>query len=106
MPTYSLKDIVTRSPLPGFALKFIHGENMTSAHWQIDKDAALPEHSHPHEQFSIVLEGKLELIIAGEVNIMEPGKVAVIPGDTPHSGKALTDCKVLDIFTPKREDFV
>lgn len=106
MPAYSLKDIATRKPLPGFALKFIHGENMTSAHWQIGKDATLPEHSHPHEQFSIVLEGKLELIIDGQVNIMEPGKVAVIPGDTPHSGKALTDCKVLDIFTPKREDFV
>ena len=79
---------------------------MTSAHWQIDKDAALPEHSHPHEQFSIVLEGTLELIIGGEVNILEPGKVAVIPGGVPHSGKALTDCKVLDIFNPIRSDFV
>ncbi len=106
MPIYSLKDIIARNPVPGFELKFIHGENMTSAHWQIDKGAALPEHSHPHEQFAIVLEGKLELIIGGEVNIMEPGKVAVIPGGTPHSGKALTDCKVLDVFYPIREDFV
>ena len=106
MPTYSLKEIKSRNPIPGFALKFIHGENMTSAHWQIDKDSVLPEHSHPHEQFSIVLEGKLELVIDGEVNIMEPGKVAVISGGTPHSGKALTDCKVLDVFNPTRDDFV
>ncbi len=106
MPTYTLKDIEARNPLPGFALKFIHGENMASAHWQIDKDAVMPEHSHPNEQFSILLEGKLELIIGGEVNILEPGKVAVIPGGVPHSGKALTDCKALDVFNPTRDDFV
>ena len=106
MATYSLKDIKARNPIPGFELKFIHGEKMTSAHWQIDKDAVLPEHSHPHEQISIVLEGKLELIIDGVINIMEPGKVAVIPGNTSHSGKALTDCIVLDVFCPIREDFV
>ena len=105
MTIYSLKEIISRKPIPGFDLKFIHGENMTSAHWQIDKDAALPEHSHPHEQFCIVLEGKLELIIDGEVHIMQSGKVAVIPGNTPHSGKAITDCKVLDVFCPVREDF-
>ena len=46
MPTYSLKNIEARNPIPGFALKFIHGENMTSAHWQIEKDSALLEHSH------------------------------------------------------------
>jgi quercetin dioxygenase-like cupin family protein len=106
MPTYNLKDLAAKKPFPGFELKFIHGDNITSAHWQIDEGSLLPEHSHPHEQFSFVLEGKLELIIDGVVNIMEPGKVAVISGNVLHSGKALTDCKVLDVFSPVREDFV
>ena len=105
MPKYDLKDLTSKKPFPGFELKFIHGKEMTSAHWQIDKEALLPEHSHPHEQFSFVLEGKLELIVDGVLNVMEPGNVAVIPGGIRHSGKALTDCKVLDVFSPIRSDF-
>lgn len=105
MPTFSLKDIESRFPIPGFELKFIHGKNMTSSHWNINKGSVMPEHKHPNEQFSIVQEGQFELVIDGKSNIMEAGKVALIPGNTAHSGKALTDCKIIDIFHPVREDF-
>ena len=30
---------------------------------------------------------------------------AVIPGGTPHSGRALTACRALDVFSPVREDY-
>jgi quercetin dioxygenase-like cupin family protein len=106
MPAYNMKEFTAKIPFPGFELKFIHGENITSAHWQIDEGSLLPEHSHPHEQFSFVLEGKLELVIDGKTHLMVPGKVVVIAGNVLHSGKALTDCKVLDVFSPVRKDFV
>ena len=52
-----------------------------------------------------VLEGVLELTVNGEVSRLEPGDVFVIPPDAPHSGRALTACRVLDVFAPVREDY-
>jgi len=31
---------------------------------------------------------------------------AFIPSNTPHSAKAITECKVIDCFLPVRQDFV
>jgi hypothetical protein len=31
---------------------------------------------------------------------------ALVPPNTPHSGKAITNCKVIDCFLPVREDFI
>lgn len=100
-----LKDIPEREVVPGYRARFVHSEHMTLAFWDVDAGAALPEHSHPHEQIANVLEGKFELIVAGESRILEPGQVAVIPSNVPHSGKALTACRLLDAFQPARDDY-
>lgn len=40
-----------------------------------------------------------------ETQILDTGKFVVILGNVPHGGKATTDCTLLDIFSPVREDF-
>jgi len=65
----------------------------------------VPLHEHPHEQITYVLEGRLEFTVAGETQVLEPGMAALIPGVAPHSGRALTACRVLDVFSPVREDY-
>ncbi|UCH98524.1 MAG: cupin domain-containing protein [Candidatus Aminicenantes bacterium] len=105
MAFINLADIEEKELIPGFHVRFVHSENMTFAYWNIDAGSALPEHSHPHEQVFNITEGELELIIDGEAQIMKPGQAAVIPGNVPHSGKAITDCKVIDVFYPVREDY-
>ena len=100
-----LKDIAEREIVPGYRARFIHSDHMTLAFWDVDPGAALPEHSHPHEQIANVLEGQFELTVAGESKILEPGMVAVIPSDVPHSGKAITACRLLDAFQPSRDDY-
>ena len=52
-----------------------------------------------------MLDGKLEMHIGDELVILEPGTVKVIPSNTPHSAVALTDCKLIDVFSPVREDY-
>lgn len=101
----TLNDLEGREIVPGFRAKFVHSENMTLAYWEVDPDAAMPEHSHPHEQIANVLEGRFELTVDGETRILEPGMMAVIPGGIPHGGKALTSCRLLDAFHPSREDY-
>ena len=100
-----LKDIKEREIVPGYRARFLHSKHMTLAYWDVDPGAALPEHSHPHEQISNVLEGQFELTVAGESRILEPGQVAVIPSDVPHSGRAITVCRLLDAFHPCRDDY-
>ena len=100
-----LKDIQEREIVPGFRARFLHSENMTLAFWVVDPGAALPEHSHPHEQIANVLEGQFELTVDGESRILEPGQAAVIPSDVSHSGRAITACRLLDVFHPCRDDY-
>ncbi len=102
---FSLNDLPSSLPLPGYHLRVIHGERMSVAYWDIECGATLPEHSHPHEQIANVLEGEFELFVGGELRRLRSGDVAVIPPGVPHSGRALTDCRILDTFSPTREDY-
>jgi len=34
-----------------------------------------------------------------------PGVVYVIPPQARHSGRGITDCRVLDVFSPARDDY-
>ena len=102
---HRLSDISYKEPIPGFKVKFVHGEAMTTAFWEIEKGAVLPEHSHIHEQIAIAIEGEFELTIDGKKQICKPGSVTIIPSQIPHSGRALTACEITDIFSPVREDY-
>jgi len=89
----------------GIKARFFHSDNLTFGKVKIENGAILPEHSHPHEQFTKILEGRLEFKIGDETKVMEPGMLAHIPPGVPHSAKALTECYVFDCFHPVREDF-
>ena len=89
----------------GFTARMIHTETMTLAYVDVDAGADLPEHAHHHTQVLNLLEGRFELIVDGKLHILEAGDVYVIPSNAPHSGRALTQCRILDVFHPVREDF-
>lgn len=105
MPQFQLDEIEEKEIVPGFFGRFVHSENNTLAYWRITAGASLPPHSHPHEQVVNLLEGEFELTVAGTPYKLTPGSVFVIPSDLPHSGKALTDCKIIDTFYPMREEY-
>ena len=91
--------------MPGFSGRFVHTERMTFAFWELPAGRELAEHSHPHEQVLIQRSGRFEITIDGETVVAEEGDCVVIPPGAPHSGRALTDCRILDVFAPVREDY-
>ena len=105
MPFLELAETREREPVPGFRVRFLHSDSMTVAYWDIEPGAAMPEHSHPHEQIVNLIEGEFELSVGDEVRTLAPGFVAIIPPDVAHSGRAVTACRIMDVFHPVREDY-
>jgi quercetin dioxygenase-like cupin family protein len=105
MQYLDLDEIEEKELVAGFKARFVHSENMTLSYWNIEAGAQLPEHSHPHEQVTNVLEGKFELAVDKEKKRLGPGSVVIIPPHAIHSGKSVTRCRIIDVFYPIREDY-
>ena len=105
MPKIELSSIPASDMVPGYSAQFIHTEHMTFSFLNVKAGSPSPEHSHPQEQVAMVMEGEFELIIEGVPTRFGPGTVMVIPPNVRHGGLAITDCTLMDVFTPVREDY-
>lgn len=90
---------------PGCRAQFVHTDTMTFAYWSLEENAEVPGHDHVHEQVVNVLAGTIELTIDGQIKRLRPGDVVLVPPNATHSARAVTYCRILDVFHPVREDF-
>lgn len=104
MHSLNLDAVSARELLPGYRGRMVHSDTMTLAFWEVTAGAAAPEHSHPHEQILSLIEGEFDLTVGGDTQSLSAGAVVVIPPDMPHSGRAVTACRIIDAFHPVRED--
>jgi quercetin dioxygenase-like cupin family protein len=72
----------------------------------LERDADVPEHTHPHEQVGYVVDGRMALTIAGETREVVDGDSYAIEAGVTHSAHAVTDVILVEVFAPPREDFV
>ena len=100
-----LNEIVAKQLVPGILGKYVHGQQASFGWVTIEGGTDMSLHHHPHEQITCILEGELEMVIGGEKVVLTAGHIRVIPSDTPHSARALTDVKLIDIFSPVREEY-
>lgn len=105
MPFVAVDSLPSKEIIKGYTARTIHTGTMTLVYWTVEEGAAMPEHSHLHEQIAHVLKGRFELMVGGETRVLEAGTVAVIPPHVRHGGRALTPCDLLDVFHPEREDY-
>ncbi|MGB5819250.1 MAG: cupin domain-containing protein [Saonia sp.] len=100
-----LSEIASKEIMPGYHGKLIHTQHMSLAFWDVKEGAEVPEHHHLNEQVMQVLEGRFEFTVGGETKVYLPGDIVVIPPNVQHGGKALTACKLMDVFSPAREEY-
>ena len=99
--------IKKEKPAPGIQRQMVVGENVMMVRFTFEPFLVTPEHTHPHEQMTLVVQGKVKFFIEGEVKIVSPGDVLHFPPHNRHGATMLDEEVVLiDIFSPIREDFL
>jgi quercetin dioxygenase-like cupin family protein len=100
-----IKSLKSKPLAPGLTGYYAHGKDMTLGLVEIEAGSDLPMHSHPHEQITYIVEGTLQMRIGEEDYKLSAGMFHIIPSNVLHGAKALSDCKVIDVFNPVREDY-
>jgi quercetin dioxygenase-like cupin family protein len=88
---------------PGWRGRHFDSPSMTFAHYEFDAGSSIHEHVHPPEEVWNVIEGELDITIAGVTRRVGPGLVAIVPPNTPHSVKAISGGKAIIVDYPLRE---
>lgn len=63
-------------------------------------------HAHPHIQSCYVAEGRFRVTIDGNTEELSAGGSFVVPPNTMHGVVALEAGRLVDAFTPRRDDFL
>ena len=100
-----IKTIKPKELVPGITGYYAHGNNITFGYVELKAGSNIPMHQHVHEQITYIMEGELDMVIGGKPCLLTAGMYYVIPSNTTHSAIAKTDCKVIDAFSPVREDY-
>ena len=105
MPFVDTREIEPFEKLPGWRGRIFHSTGMTFGHWEFDVGAEIHAHSHPQEEVWHVLEGELQVTVAGVTRVLRPGVVGLVPPDTLHHVLALTTGRAIAVDNPSRPDF-
>ena len=90
--------------VPGLAFAPVLGDRAMVNWVSFDPHTEAPQHAHEEEQFTIVVEGEMEFELDGDVRVMRPGSIAVIPPGVPHGARTgEASCLEIDVFVPPRK---
>src|ERR1043166_6261700 len=83
-----------------------HGKAMYQMMATLAAGSRMPPHSHPQEQVVHILEGKMRLIVDGVPHELSTGDSFYLASNVPHGVETLLATRVLDTFSPPRDDYL
>jgi quercetin dioxygenase-like cupin family protein len=86
--------------------KYVTGDRVTVARFELKKGGIVPQHAHENEQVTCVLSGALKFRFNDRDIVAKPGEVVQIPGGLEHEVEVLEDAVVIDVFSPIRQDWI
>lgn len=94
--------------VPGAVTRKIraYGERLMFVEVYFEGGASGAMHDHPHEQLTYCLEGEFEFTAGDLVEHLRVGDSILIPGGMRHGVRCLARGRLLDSFSPPREDFL
>lgn len=84
----------------------LHLPELMQVEFGFDKGAVGALHAHPHVQASYVADGRFEVTIGETTEIVETGGSFIVPPNVVHGVRALEAGRLIDCFTPMRQDFL
>ena len=86
----------------GSEAQIISGEHMHLIRAVYEPWSTYPMHSHPHEQFSLLLSGRILLTVGDETREIGPGDGWYAASNVPHGGQIIGDQKAIfiDVYSP------
>jgi quercetin dioxygenase-like cupin family protein len=91
----------------GIERQMIVGEKVMICRLRFAPNIVTPAHDHPHEQVTLVEQGRVLFTMGDEQRIAKAGDVLHFPSGTWHGATMLDEGVILiDIFSPIREDFL
>ena len=106
MKLHRWNDVPVEQLNPLVARQVVHSERITMSLLRLRKGAVVPRHQHENEQVTTMEEGRLRFIFDDGESIVSAGESLEIPSNVPHSVEALEDSLALDLFAPRREDWI
>jgi quercetin dioxygenase-like cupin family protein len=106
---YYDKDCNLQELIPGKNYRKIkaYNKNMMMVEVFFEDGAVGEPHTHVHDQMAYCLEGEFEFTIGDETKKIKQGDSVFMPSNILHGCKLLSPKgRLLDIFSPMREDFL
>ena len=103
---YQWNEIQKEQINPLLLRQAIHGDGMTVARLEMSTGCVVPQHSHHNEQISMVERGRVKFTVSGEDVILNAGGVLHILPNLTHSAEALEDSVAVELFSPRRDDWI
>jgi quercetin dioxygenase-like cupin family protein len=103
---YGSDATVVTNPEPGLERRVLAtNERLMLVEHRMKKGWVGAAHAHPHEQVVYVVSGRLRISAGGQTFEIGKGDSFVVRGGIEHQASALEESEVLDVFTPRREDY-
>ena len=83
-----------------------YSDNLMMCEIRFEKGAKGNFHSHVHEQITYVAKGSFSFTIDGETRTVREGDSVYMPSRANHGVTCLEEGILVDVFSPKREDFL
>ncbi|NLM12979.1 MAG: cupin domain-containing protein [Epulopiscium sp.] len=101
------KDSVPTPCEPGVTRRILaYSDELMMCEISFEEGAKGNIHSHEHLQITYVAEGSFEFTVDGETSVVNKGDSVYIPSNAVHGVTCLKAGKLVDVFNPKREDFL
>ena len=103
---HDLSQGIARDLADGVRTRIFPGENVMVSVVRISPNRAGEIHSHPQEQWGVMLEGSGVRIQDGVEHKVKSGDFWLTPGNIPHGFRGGPEgAVILDIFSPPRDEY-
>ncbi|MGR3812001.1 cupin domain-containing protein [Jiulongibacter sp. NS-SX5] len=81
-------------------------ETMMLVKVAFEKGGVGAAHHHHHTQASTIESGVFEITIGDETKVLKAGDAYFVPSNVVHGAVCLEEGVLVDVFTPRRDDFL